>query len=106
VAASGGSGFLLGKSRRGWLLDRKKKRMAIIGTNGLLVMIPAALFLQSRAAAGDFDASYGAGSGTDRRCRSACSRPSNLLISLTVSAFVWYDLLIASAILHPSYPAG
>jgi peroxiredoxin family protein len=58
LAATGGSGFLLGKTRRGWLLDRKKKRMAIIGTNGLLVMIPAAIFLQNKAAAGDFDALF------------------------------------------------
>lgn len=31
MAATGGSGFLLGKTRKGYLLDQKKKRMAIIG---------------------------------------------------------------------------
>ncbi len=56
MAATGGTGFALGKTRKGWLLDEKKKRMAIIGANGLLVMIPAAIFLNSKAAAGEFDA--------------------------------------------------
>lgn len=58
MAATGGSGFALGKARKGWLLDQKKKRMAIIGANGLLVMIPAAIFLNSKAAAGEFDALF------------------------------------------------
>lgn len=58
MAATGGSGFVLGKTREGWLLDQKKKRMAIIGTNGLLVMIPAAIFLNGKAAAGEFDAAF------------------------------------------------
>lgn len=58
MAATGGSGFALGKTRKGWLLDQKKRRMAIIGTNGLLVMIPAAIFLNGKAAAGEFDALF------------------------------------------------
>ncbi|MHB9118009.1 MAG: hypothetical protein ACYC2R_07020 [Burkholderiales bacterium] len=58
MAATGGSGFALGKSRKGYLLDQKKKRMAIIGANGLLVMIPAAIFLNGKAAAGEFDALF------------------------------------------------
>jgi hypothetical protein len=32
--------------------------MAVIAANGLLVMIPAALFLNSKAAAGEFDALF------------------------------------------------
>lgn len=55
MAATGGSGFALGKTRKGYLLDQKKKRMAIIGANGLLVMIPAAVFLNGKAAAGEID---------------------------------------------------
>ena len=58
MAATGGSGFALGRTRKGYLLDRKKKRMAIIGANGLLVMIPAAIFLNGKAAAGEFDALF------------------------------------------------
>lgn len=55
LAATGGSGFALSKSRQGLLVDKKRKRMALIAANGLLVMVPAALFLNSRAAAAEFD---------------------------------------------------
>ncbi len=58
MAATGGSGFALGKARKGAVLDQKKKRMAIIGANGLLMMIPAAIFLNNKAAAGEFDAAF------------------------------------------------
>jgi len=64
MAATGGSGFALGKAHKGWLLDRKKKRMAIIGANGL-VMIPAAIFLDGKAAAGEFDALFYAVQGVE-----------------------------------------
>ena len=56
MAATGASGFALGKTGKGRLLDQKKKRMAIIAANGLLVMIPAAIFLNGKAVAGEFDA--------------------------------------------------
>ena len=55
MAATGGSGFALGKTRTGRLLDKKRKRMAIVGINGVLVMIPAAIFLNFKAGAGEFD---------------------------------------------------
>ena len=55
MAATGGSGIVLGKTRKGSLLDQKKKRMAIIGTNGLIVRISAADFLNGKAAAREFD---------------------------------------------------
>jgi hypothetical protein len=58
MAATGGSGFALSKTRKGLLLDRKKKRMAVIAANGLLVLIPAAIFLNSKAAAGEFDSIF------------------------------------------------
>lgn len=58
LAATGGSGFALSKSRRGLLVDRKRKRMAVIAGNGLLVMVPAALFLSSKAAAAEFDSMF------------------------------------------------
>ena len=58
LAATGGSGFVLSKTRNGPLLDQKKKRMPVIAANGLLVMIPAAIFLNSKAAAGEFDAMF------------------------------------------------
>lgn len=55
MTMTGGSGFSLGKDRKGLLLEEKKKRMPLIGANGALVMIPAALFLNHRAASGVFD---------------------------------------------------
>ncbi|NMM27990.1 MAG: hypothetical protein HHJ12_12065 [Glaciimonas sp.] len=58
MAVTGGSGFALGKTRKGSLLEQKKKRMAIIGTNGLLVMIPVAIYLNGKAATGEFDAFF------------------------------------------------
>jgi len=58
MAAVGGSGFFLAEGRKGGLLERKKTRMRIIGANGLIVMIPAALFLNAKAAAGAFDSAF------------------------------------------------
>ncbi|MFZ2162709.1 MAG: hypothetical protein WAW02_10875 [Sideroxyarcus sp.] len=58
MAATGGSGFALSKARSGSLLASKKRRMAVIGANGLLLMVPAAIFLNSKAAAGEFDAIF------------------------------------------------
>ena len=58
MAATGGSGMFLGKSRKGRLADQKKKRMPIIAANGLLVLVPCALALNHWAAAGAFDAAF------------------------------------------------
>lgn len=58
LAATGGSGFVLSKTRQGLLVDRKRKRMAVIAANGLLVMVPAAIFLNSKAAAAEFDSLF------------------------------------------------
>lgn len=55
MAITGGSGFALAASRSGGLVERKKARMRIIGANGALVMLPAAVFLYFRANAGSFD---------------------------------------------------
>ena len=58
MAGTGGSGFALAKGRKGRLVDGKKKRMPKIGAIGLLVMIPCALFLNSKAAVGEFDTTF------------------------------------------------
>lgn len=58
MAATSASGFALAKARKGRLLECKKKRMLILAINGLLVMIPAALFLDHKAAGGRFDAAF------------------------------------------------
>ncbi|MBV8159105.1 MAG: hypothetical protein JO278_15705 [Dyella sp.] len=58
IAAAGGSGLFLSKSRRGRLVDTKKKRMPFIAANGLLVLVPCAIVLNRWAAAGAFDATF------------------------------------------------
>ena len=58
LMAAGGSGFALAKDRRGGVIDAKIKRMPLIAGNGVLVLIPAALFLASKATAAEFDTSF------------------------------------------------
>lgn len=58
LAATGGSGFVLSKGQREGLVGAKLKRMPFIVANGLLVLIPSALFLASKAKAGDFDPAF------------------------------------------------
>jgi hypothetical protein len=55
IAATGGSGFALSKVRQGHLVQTKLKRMPFIAANGLLVLLPAAIFLNRWAAQGVFD---------------------------------------------------
>ena len=45
MAAAGGSGMFLSKSRKGRLVDGKKKRMPFIAANGLVVLVPCAIAL-------------------------------------------------------------
>lgn len=58
IAAAGGSGMFLGKSRKGRLVGAKKRRMPFIAANGLLVLVPCAIVLNRWAAAGTFDATF------------------------------------------------
>lgn len=58
IAAAGSSGMFLSKSRRGRLVDTKKKRMPLIAANGLLVLVPCAIVLNRWASAGSFDTSF------------------------------------------------
>lgn len=58
IAATGASGFALSRNRRGKLLEAKKKRMPLIAANGLLVLVPCALVLNTWAARGDFSVSF------------------------------------------------
>lgn len=58
MAAAGGSGMFLAKSRRGRWVDAKKKRMRFIAANGLLVLVPCAIVLDRWAAAGAFDTAF------------------------------------------------
>jgi len=54
LVAVGASGFSLSKGRVG-LIATKLKRMPLIAANGILVLIPSALFLASKARAAEFD---------------------------------------------------
>lgn len=58
LAAAGGSGAFLSRSRRGRLVDAKKKRMSFIAANGLLVLVPCAILLDRWAAAGTLDTAF------------------------------------------------
>lgn len=58
IAATGGTGSYLSKSRQGRLLDAKKKRIPFIAVNGLLVLIPCAIVLNRWAAAAQFDTAF------------------------------------------------
>ncbi len=58
LAATGGSGLALARGRRGGLVGAKLRRMPFIAANGLLVLIPSALFLAFKARSGQFDLGF------------------------------------------------
>lgn len=58
LAAAGGSGIVRAGARRSGLVGAKIRRMPLIAANGLLVLIPAALFLAFKAGAADFDTAF------------------------------------------------
>ena len=54
IALTGATGFSLTGKRKGGLIDRKKKRMPFIAANGIIILVPAAIFLNHLAANQDF----------------------------------------------------
>lgn len=58
LAATGGSGFFLSEGQREGPVGTKLKRMPFIAVNGIVVLIPAALFLAYKARASEFDAIF------------------------------------------------
>ena len=58
MAIAGASGFSLGKGWRSPAVARKKQRMKIIAANGILILVPSAVFLASKAGAGESDAAF------------------------------------------------
>ena len=58
VVTTGGTGFSLSNGRRPKLITTKIRRTAISGANGLLVLVPSALFLASKAASGEFTTAF------------------------------------------------
>lgn len=51
MAITGGSGFSLASGRVGGIVEAKKKRMRLIAANGMLVMLPSAIWLHMQASA-------------------------------------------------------
>ena len=58
LMTAGGTGFVLSQGDRVGVIGAKLKRMPYIAANGLLVLIPCALFLASKARAGDFGTAF------------------------------------------------
>ena len=59
LLAAGGSGVLLARGRpRAGLVGAKLRRMPVVAANGLLILIPSALFLASKARAAEFDTAF------------------------------------------------
>jgi hypothetical protein len=58
ASTSQGPGFALAKGQKSGLVGAKAKRMAFIAANGLLILVPSALFLASKARAGGFDETF------------------------------------------------
>lgn len=58
MAIVGATGMSLGAKRKGALIEAKKKRMPIIAGAGLLVLVPAALYLNYKASNGAFDTMF------------------------------------------------
>lgn len=58
LATAGVSGFSLSKGRRVGLIATKIRRMQFIAANGILILIPSALFLAAKARAAEFDGAF------------------------------------------------
>ena len=56
MMAVGGSGFALGGKWKSKIISAKKIRMKIIAANGMVILLPSAIFLTQWADAGLFDA--------------------------------------------------
>lgn len=58
MALAGASGFALGGKGPHPRLQAKRRRMPFIAANGLVILIPAALYLSAKASAGAFDGGF------------------------------------------------
>lgn len=58
LVATSGSGLFLSKGERQGRVGAKLKRMPFIAINGVLVLIPSALFLASKAKSGELDSTF------------------------------------------------
>jgi len=55
---TGITGAKLAKQKKGRLTQVKQKRMPVIAANGLLILLPAAIYLEYLASAGNFATSF------------------------------------------------
>ncbi len=58
LAATGGTGFRLSKSRAGRLVEAKLHRMMVIAPNGVLVLVPCAFYLDSLASRAELGTAF------------------------------------------------
>lgn len=58
IALTGATGFSLSGMRKGRLIDAKKKRMPFIAANGLLILLPSAIYLEHLASIHSFTLSF------------------------------------------------
>ncbi len=58
LAITGATGFRMAPRSTSPRIAAKRRRMPFIALNGLLVLVPCAIFLQARAAAGDFGGAF------------------------------------------------
>ncbi|KMW45439.1 hypothetical protein PQH03_12615 [Ralstonia insidiosa] len=58
MMVTGATGFAMGAKGQHPLLVGKRRRMPFIAANGLLILVPAAIFLSVRAQAGMFDGAF------------------------------------------------
>lgn len=58
IAIAGGSGMAIGSRRKDPPARAKKIRMPFLAANGLLVLVPSAIFLDSHASSGAFDQAF------------------------------------------------
>ncbi|MEJ2763549.1 hypothetical protein VV869_06160 [Photobacterium sp. MCCC 1A19761] len=65
MIAAGGTGFKMVPNARKGPLGNKKKRMHFIALNGLLVLLPSALYLDYQAGAGRFETQFYLIQGTE-----------------------------------------
>ncbi len=65
MALAGGSGMSLGQGRSEEEVIKKTRRMPLIAGNGLLVLLPSAIFLATKANAGTFDTAFFAIQGVE-----------------------------------------
>lgn len=58
IAVTGATGFAFATQRKGKAIDNKKKRMPFIGVNGILILLPAAIYLDHLATNENFGLSF------------------------------------------------